>query len=119
MDPATLDIYRQRLLAQRQQMVKRIFDLEDDLQIIGEAEREIERTDRVQAEASEEVLEQLDEQSRREVEAIDLALARIEAGTYGDCDVCGKAINLARLDALPMARRCTSCQALAERATKE
>jgi len=119
MDPATLETYRQRLLIQRQQIVKRIFDLEDDLQALGDAEREIERTDRVQAEASEEVLDRLDEQSRREVEEIDIALSRIQAGTYGHCDVCGKAINQARLNALPIARRCISCQELAEQAAKE
>jgi DnaK suppressor protein len=37
------------------------------------------------------------------------ALARIEAGTFGCCESCGKAIAKARLDALPYARRCIHC----------
>lgn len=35
------------------------------------------------------------------------ALARIENGTYGICEVCGEAIEAARLDANPTARTCT------------
>ncbi len=34
------------------------------------------------------------------------ALARIEAGTFGVCEVCGKVIEDARLDASPTARTC-------------
>jgi DnaK suppressor protein len=119
MDPATLETYRVRLLAQQQHIVKRIFNLEDDLQAVGDAEREIERMDRVQAEASGEVLEKLDQQSRLEMEAIQAALGRIEAGTYGDCETCGTDINPARLEALPMTRRCIRCQELAEKTAKE
>ena len=58
----------------------------------------------------------LDEQSRREWEAIQEALARMASGTYGDCTTCGKAIESARLEAMPMARRCTYCQEVAEKA---
>jgi RNA polymerase-binding protein DksA len=38
------------------------------------------------------------------------ALARIEAGEYGRCADCGQAIPAARLQALPFALRCLSCQ---------
>src|SRR5215212_9434888 len=37
------------------------------------------------------------------------ALGRIDAGTYGRCEHCGKDIIAARLDALPYARYCTPC----------
>jgi len=52
----------------------------------------------------------LDEQGRREMAAIQAALARIEAGTYGLCDTCGETISAARLTALPMAHHCVTCQ---------
>ncbi len=45
---------------------------------------------------------------------IDDALAKIEAGTYGTCDRCGKPIAEARLEALPFVSLCISCQALQE-----
>ena len=41
---------------------------------------------------------------------IDAALARIEAGTYGDCVGCGVHIPKARLQATPEALRCIPCQ---------
>lgn len=34
------------------------------------------------------------------------ALARIEAGTFGTCEICGEAIEEERLDANPAARTC-------------
>jgi RNA polymerase-binding protein DksA len=38
------------------------------------------------------------------------ALERLEEGTYGDCEQCGKAIDPARLKALPYATLCLQCQ---------
>lgn len=40
---------------------------------------------------------------------IDSALAKIEAGTYGTCDVCGNLIGAPRLAALPAASLCITC----------
>lgn len=37
------------------------------------------------------------------------AEAKLEAGTYGTCDVCGKDIAAERLEALPWATRCIGC----------
>jgi DnaK suppressor protein len=118
MDSMTLETYKQRLRDLQRQIVKRIFDLEGDLQRLT-TEREVERTDRVQAEVPEEVLQKLDEQSRREVDDIQAALGRIQAGTYGLCESCGQGINEARLKALPMARRCVRCQEHTEKMPRE
>jgi len=52
----------------------------------------------------------LDEQDTAELRLIDAALARIEAGTYGQCIDCGVSIPAARLHAAPEAARCISCQ---------
>jgi RNA polymerase-binding transcription factor DksA len=49
---------------------------------------------------------------KEQLTAIEFALAKITAGTYGKCDVCGKPIEPARLEALPQARRCMSCKTL-------
>ena len=82
MDPRTLETSRPRLLALQQQRVQRIFDLEASM-LAMDADRDIERTDRVQEEAAEVALTALDEQGRHEMEAIQAALARIDVGTYG------------------------------------
>jgi len=42
--------------------------------------------------------------------AINTALAKIDAGEYGLCDVCGEPINEARLEAVPTAAFCLKCQ---------
>ena len=41
---------------------------------------------------------------------IDGALERIDEGTFGKCEECGKAIGKSRLKALPHARLCIACQ---------
>jgi len=46
---------------------------------------------------------------------VDEALARLEAGTFGTCVRCGKAIASERLEALPWAARCIDCQRLGAR----
>ena len=109
MDSDTLETYRQRLLERQQHLVQRIFGMEESM-LEMDADRDIERTDRVQEEAVEVALTALDEQGRREMEAIQAALARIDAGTYGICETCGETISAARLTAMPTARRCVSCQ---------
>ena len=52
----------------------------------------------------------LDARESAEIDAVDAALKRIEAGTYGVCIDCGVAIPAARLHAAPAAPRCITCQ---------
>jgi RNA polymerase-binding transcription factor DksA len=44
------------------------------------------------------------------LDAIDTALTRIDEGSYGRCDVCGREISKTRLDILPFATRCVVCE---------
>jgi RNA polymerase-binding transcription factor DksA len=46
---------------------------------------------------------------------VDHAIRRLDDGTYGTCEACGKAIDDARLEAMPAARFCLEDQAVAER----
>lgn len=52
----------------------------------------------------------LSAQAQAAVEEIDLALAKLVAGTYGTCENCGTEIPRARLEALPHARLCVTCK---------
>lgn len=52
-----------------------------------------------------------------ELEDIELALARIDDGTYGTCEACHQPIGRDRLEAIPHARLCVDDQAKAERTT--
>ena len=49
-----------------------------------------------------------------ELSDVEHALKRIDAGTYGVCEACGKPIGDDRLEALPAARFCLDDQHLAE-----
>jgi DnaK suppressor protein len=46
---------------------------------------------------------------------IEDAIRRIDDGSYGACEACGKGIERARLKALPFAKKCMACQNAAER----
>jgi DnaK suppressor protein len=46
---------------------------------------------------------------RDELRELDSADARIRAGTYGECQRCGKAIGSERLEALPATTTCIGC----------
>jgi RNA polymerase-binding protein DksA len=57
----------------------------------------------------------LEENSEHVLAAIDAALKRIDAGTYGTCTNCGEQIAEERLEALPWATLCIGCQRDRER----
>ena len=46
---------------------------------------------------------------RETLSDIDNALAKIDAGTYGMCERCGRPIGEDRLEAMPAARLCIEC----------
>jgi RNA polymerase-binding protein DksA len=73
-----------------------------------------------QAAAATQVFEQqrdlaLRDRASQQLELVDAALARLEAGTFGACLRCGKSIAPARLEALPWAARCIACQPIVDR----
>lgn len=59
--------------------------------------------------------EGLEEGAQQTLDQIDRALAKLDAGTYGICERCGKAIGEERLRARPWATLCIDDQRLADR----
>ena len=57
----------------------------------------------------------LEEGAQQSLERIDHALRRLEQGTYGTCERCGKPISRERLLARPSATLCIDDQRLADR----
>jgi RNA polymerase-binding protein DksA len=49
------------------------------------------------------------ERAREAIEDIEAALVRLDAGDYGSCESCGRAIPFERLEAIPQARHCVAC----------
>jgi len=60
------------------------------------------------------MLSRLERRQRHELDEIENALARLEHGSFGVCESCGRGIPLARLRAMPAARHCLDCQKKAE-----
>lgn len=56
-----------------------------------------------------EVLVQLDQSELNEIDSIKQALARIDSGSYGECQTCGASIAAGRLQALPYTATCIAC----------
>jgi RNA polymerase-binding transcription factor DksA len=55
------------------------------------------------------------EQVESELVEIEAALERLDRGSYGTCQACGRPIGAERLEALPATRFCVDDQAKAER----
>ena len=97
--------YRARLLARREELTRRVAEIEQDLS--EEAPKDWE--DRASEREGDEVLEDLEEAGRAELRMIEAALRRIEEGEFGHCVNCGEPIAPERLDAVPHAARCRRC----------
>ncbi|HLA15814.1 MAG TPA: TraR/DksA C4-type zinc finger protein [Candidatus Limnocylindrales bacterium] len=86
-----------------------------DAEVHAEIEGPGQMTYGSQAAAATHVFEQqrdiaLRDKARAQLEAVEAALARIEAGTYGRCTSCGNPITPERLEAIPWAEHCIDCQ---------
>lgn len=62
-----------------------------------------------------EIESQIADFESRELGKIDAALERFRSGRYGRCEQCGKAIKMARLQAVPYAVDCIDCARALER----
>ena len=71
------------------------------------SEHEIEPEEDAQNEAISDVLATLDEKEQKDIRAINRALARMGFGEYGSCEVCGKEIEVERLEAIPWTSVCS------------
>ena len=59
------------------------------------------------------------ERVEAELADVEHALQRLDEGTFGTCEACGRPIDDARLEALPATRFCLEDQAMAEREARQ
>ena len=62
-----------------------------------------------------EVMDYLGNSARTEIEMINQAIARIDNGQYGMCQVCDEPIGKERLEAVPYSNMCIKCASKAKR----
>ena len=111
---------KQVLLRMRHILVRRRDALRRSLS--GELRRFNTSEERIVGDAVDEALDtdygcvnsQLAETESRELAAIENALDRMQLGEYGVCEGCGRSIPVARLQALPYATTCVTCQRSSE-----
>jgi RNA polymerase-binding protein DksA len=112
---STLDRFRRRLDEERERLVAVIEEIEEEREEVRLTETSSERSpDPNTAEGGSLAFElekelSLAENARDLLGKVDEACERMEAGTYGDCAECGKAIPVTRLEVLPYAKLCVDC----------
>jgi RNA polymerase-binding transcription factor len=104
-----------RLLAEARRRIVRDVALTDEELATLEGHQPGAPTEDATRELVEGVLSRLEGREKHELDEIDAAQARLEAGTYGVCEGCGQTIMLARLRAVPTTRFCVPCQTEVER----
>jgi RNA polymerase-binding protein DksA len=104
--------FRERLLDERRRVLDAIENIHaENPGSIGEETDELTFQDNhlgdvATATFDREMASTLEENSNHVLAEIEAALARIDDGTYGFCERCGKPIGEERLDALPWATLC-------------
>jgi DnaK suppressor protein len=61
-------------------------------------------------EINQNALQKIGKREVNHLKKIDAALKKVEDGTYGECEVCGEDIAVARLMARPVAQLCIDCK---------
>ena len=117
------NLERHHLAGFRQQLGVRATDLKRRIASAGNGATSLEgdvhdTKDEASVGADDEVRHADLERDKAELADVELALARIDVGTYGMCCDCGRAIGRRRLVAYPTARRCRGCQVKHELRTK-
>ena len=93
------------LEARQASLLRRIGGIRDELASHQEKDWEELATQR----EGDEVLESLGVEAQVELRTIKGALARLDTGDYGRCQVCGSPISAARLNVLPDTPFCKDC----------
>jgi len=96
---------RERLIKKRDEVFE-AHRLSDEARLIL-SEHDIEPEETAQKEAIADVLATLDEREQKDIQAINKTIARMERGEFGSCEVCGKEIEVERLEVIPWTSVCS------------
>ncbi len=113
--PLDPDAVRERLLARRDALTATARTRDEaagTVELDQQRNGRLTRMDAMQAQA---MASAGRERARREMQRIDAALRRLEAGEYGDCLRCEEPIDPRRLIADPAATLCIDCAEAADR----
>lgn len=110
--------------AKLQAVKKKLLEMRADLSRSVRRQDEVDTSDngdsvdQAQLSIEKELLFELSDNERVTLDQVEAALRKIDKGTYGLCESCQKAISKPRLEALPFARYCITCQSSSESVTE-
>ncbi|HYI45944.1 MAG TPA: TraR/DksA C4-type zinc finger protein [Actinomycetota bacterium] len=121
LDKSALKAIREQLMGERANLVKQQEELEEDSfdgtqsELTGEVGLDEDFADAGTATFDRERDLSIRNNIRDLIDQIDRAVRRIDEGSYGTCERCGKPIDAARVKALPHASLCLDCKRREER----
>jgi DnaK suppressor protein len=108
MNKDRLDYFKKFLTNQLDTLVSEAMKTVEDMS--DEEETFPDPTDRASLESDRNFLLRIRDRERKLIVKINEALARIEAGTFGICEMCGEDISEERLKARPVTTLCIDCK---------
>jgi RNA polymerase-binding protein DksA len=113
-DQATLDGFRRRLGDERKAIVHQLTEMGIDPESGAPTDVTFAEgfADSGQATAEKARVLSIGEGLIEQLHEVEGALERIDKGTYGRCENCGKEVPVERLEARPVARLCLDCKKL-------
>ncbi len=109
MDKKRLEYYKKKLQARREELLKIIARTEQEGREADD-DPTVDLADKAANSYTKEFLFGQTNQDRAILNLVDEALKRIREGTYGACVTCEDEMQTKRLEAVPWARYCISCQ---------
>jgi len=114
------DEMHKRLISERERLQTEISGMRSGVDADSFEENETDAVDQHQADDASELFEREKNLTvlrtlEINLQQVDDALGKIQAGTYGVCERCGRSIGDKRLQALPEATHCIECQTILER----
>ncbi len=99
--------FKRIFVEQQNQLLMNVTVVDDNLMVRPEDKDEV---DQANADIEQSMRMQLKNRETFTLKKINEALKRIEEGSYGECESCGEAIELRRLQARPTTTLCIACK---------
>jgi len=118
MDKRTLEGYKKKLLDKRRELTQAyIRDKNYGRESDDGGTQDL--ADKASTSYTKEFLYSLSNTERSVLQQVERALLRIRQGGFGVCEECGEPMQKKRLDAVPWARYCLSCQEAMDRGRQQ
>lgn len=109
MEQNQLNVFREALISLREEIEQLNLNSRDAVDTVALDQSKVGRLSRMDAMQAQQMAQETVRRRQIQLQKIDNALRRIEAGDYGYCFKCGEEIDVARLKFDPASTRCIGC----------